>query len=171
MRKPIVLDLDGVIADIASSIEEQYQNIDYSNWLLKDTNSKKALDLFSDKLFWKNIKPFSDSWHQVNYWFFNEVDVNIVTARRTVASVKSTVPWLESWRINTLIPYFVPLNGKIEIIKQIDPLFVVEDNPYEIKILEKAGFKCFLMKAWYNENYWNSMDSIDSLREIDLERM
>lgn len=176
MRKKIVLDLDGVISDIAASIDEYLKDndlgdLDYSKWLITDTKNKQALYVFSDELFWKNMKPIKTSWHQVNDWFNNGIDVNIVTARRTKQSMSSTVPWLEQWNINTVPPYFSGLGKKIDIIKTIDPLFVVEDNPNEIKILKKAGIKCFLMKAWYNRDYWNSMDSIGSLQEIDLENL
>jgi hypothetical protein len=117
------------------------------------------------------MKPIKDSWHQVNEWFTNGVSVNVVTARRTRQSMESALPWLESWNINTVVPYFTGFGKKIKVIKDINPMCVVEDNPHEIKILEEAGFKCFLMKAWYNENYWDSMNSISSLREINLESM
>lgn len=176
MQKNIVLDLDGVIADIGSAIDDYFQSkniveYDYSKWLLTDTKSRAAINLFSDPIFWKNMKPIKDSWHQVNDWFTQGVNVHIVTARRTPQSMQSTIPWLESWNINTLVPHFTGLGKKISIIKDIKPVCVVEDNPHEIKILEEAGFKCFLMKSWYNENYWDSMNSISSLREIDLESL
>ena len=66
---------------------------------------------------------------------------------------------------------FSEFGKKIDIIKNIDPLFVVEDNPYEIEILESYGIKCFLRAAWYNQDYWNKMNTIESLFEIDLENL
>lgn len=175
----IVLDLDGVIADIDSSVSDHFfynygigiEEADYSSWFTTNTQDEEAMKLFQDKLFWKNMKPFQDAYFQVNHWMNLGVDVHIVTARRQQAAVDATEPWLDSWNINTLRPKFSEFGKKIDIIKNIDPLFVVEDNPHEIEILQDHGIKCYLRAAWYNQAYWNKMDTIESLFEIDLENM
>lgn len=175
-NKAIVLDLDGVIADIDTAISDFLNyNVgvseDYSSWLTSDTKDKEAIKLFQDAYFWKNLKPFEDAFFQVNHWFSLGIDVNIVTARRQQAAVDETMPWLDKWRISTSKPMFSEFGKKIDIIKNIDPLFVVEDNPHEIEILESYGIKCFLRAAWYNQDYWNKMNTIESLFEIDLENL
>jgi histidinol phosphatase-like enzyme len=157
-NKSIVLDLDGVIADIDTGISDYLDyvwgvDVDYKDWLMTDTQDEEALKLFSNALFWKNLKPFEDAFFQVNYWFNLGIDVHVVTARRRPAA------------------YFSKFGEKVDIIKGLNPMFVVEDNPSEIEILEDAGIKCFLKNAWYNAGYWKQMDRVNSLLDIDLENM
>jgi hypothetical protein len=177
VNKAIVLDLDGVIANIDKSVSDHLfythgvSDEDYGSWFTTNTTDENALNLFRDKLFWRNMKPFEDAYFQVNYWFSLGIDVNIVTARKQPAAIEETAPWLDMWRINTSRPRFSEFGKKIDIIKQIDPLFVVEDNPHEIEILQEHGIKCYLRAAWYNQDYWNKMDTIESLFEIDLENL
>lgn len=172
-RKVIVLDLDGVISDIDTAISDYlHHNFgvdeDYSSWLTSDTQDKEALKLFSDELFWKNLKPFEDAWHQVNKWFSNDIDVNIVTARKKEASVRMTEPWLDAWRINTLRPKFATINKKHEIVSELDPIFMVEDNPYEVISLRDHGINCYLRKAWYNKKFWKDLPCIDTLYDLEI---
>ena len=173
-RKTIALDLDGVIADIDSAITDYLwytfgvDNEDYSSWLISDTKDENALKLFSDKLFWKNMKPFEDAWYQVNKWFSDDVDIHIVTARRSEASVSMTEPWLDGWGINTLIPTFAKINQKHEVISKLDPIFAVEDNPYEVISLRDHGINCYLRKAWYNKPFWNEVPCIETLYDLEI---
>lgn len=175
INKAIVLDLDGVIADIASSLEDTLFASDiieqgnFEEWIIKDTKNKAILAVYNDPLFWKNMKPYKDAWHQVNYWFSIGYDVHIVTARRQPNAVAETGPWLESWNINTMKPIFCKLGEKIEHIKKIDPVFVIEDNPREIRKIESAGVNCYLRAQSYNQKYWNEFKTIETLFEIDLE--
>lgn len=171
-NKTIVLDLDGVIADIASSIDaylekKNIEDYDYGYWLITDTNDDVAMSVFTDKYFWKNIKPFEDAWYQVNKWFSEGVDVHIVTARRNEVSMSSTEPWLDEWKINTLRPKFSMINEKHKIIKELNPSFVIEDNPHEVKKLISHGINCYLRKAWYNQDFWNVLPTINNLYDLE----
>lgn len=170
MRNTIILDLDGVIADIDSGIKKFFESKnfskDYSSWLTTDTLDEDALKLFSNSLFWRNLKPFEDAWHQVNYWFSGGVDVHILTARRLPASMEATTVWLDEWKINTLIPKFSSYNEKYKIAKEINPTYMVEDNPSEVEILLENGINCFLRKAWYNESHWQKLPTVDNLYDI-----
>jgi hypothetical protein len=172
-RKSIVLDLDGVIADIDTAINKKLTqsgrgDFDYSSWLTTDTKDEYALEMFSNELFWKNLIPFEDAWYQTNKWFSDDIDVHIVTARKKEASVRMTEPWLDAWRINTLRPKFARINKKFEIIQQINPIFVVEDNPNEVISLIDHGIKCYLKKAWYNKDFWNDLPCIENLYELEI---
>ena len=175
IKKSIALDLDGVIADIATSLENELvaRNLieegDFEEWIIKDTKNQEILSIFNEPLFWKNMKPYKDAWHQINYWFSLGYDIYIVTARRQPNAISETIPWLENWNINTMKPIFCNLGEKINHIKKIDPVFVVEDNPREIRKLEEAGVKCYLRAQSYNQAYWNEFTTIESLLEIDLE--
>jgi 5'(3')-deoxyribonucleotidase len=175
VKKSIVFDLDGVIANIDKSMLDLLESrgvpmeeMSYGEWLISSTDDKEALEIFNDSLFWINMKPYEDAWYQVNYWFSSGYDVHIVTARKQPNAVKQTIPWLEKWNINSLVPQFSNFGEKINVIKKIDPIFVVEDNPHEIKILEQSGITCFLRKQWYNQKYWNDFNCIDTLFDIDL---
>lgn len=175
IKKSIALDLDGVVADILTSLENELFARDlikkgnFEEWIIKDTKNKEILSIYNDPLFWKNMKPYKDAWHQVNYWFSLGYDIHIVTARRQPNAIEQTAPWLESWNFNTLNPVFSKLGEKINHIKKIDPIFVVEDNPHEIVKLQNAGVRCYLRAQSYNQAYWNDFTTIESLLEIDLE--
>lgn len=177
VNKSIVLDLDGVIADIDKSVSNYLQqdgSVDdpsYAEWFTTNTKNPEALKLFGNSLFWKNIKPFSDAFFQINYWASIGYEINVVTARRQEASVKEAMPWLNKWHIEIHEIYFAEYGKKIDIVKNIDPIFVVEDNPEEIKVLESCGVKCFLRAAWYNQSSWNDFTTIESLYDIDLENL
>lgn len=172
----IVFDLDGVIADINSSMNEWFNStgapadeVDYGSWLISKVDDPDVLKIFNTPLFWANMKPYEDAWYQINYWFSIGYNIDIVTARQQPASVEQTLPWLEKWNINSRMPYFSEFGKKINVIKNIDPIFVVEDNPAEIEELQKSGIKCYLRKQWYNEKYWDKYESIDTLFDIILE--
>lgn len=172
-KESIVLDLDGVIADIASSIDNYIAKTnpqgqcDYTDWLISDTNSEDAMKIFNDPLFWKNMKPYEDAWHQINYWSDLGVAVHIVTARRCPASMMQTQPWLDQWRLSTTPPVFTNIHEKHEVIEKLNPRFVVEDNPNEVKILLSEGVNAFLRKQWYNKKYWDELPTIDTLYDLD----
>jgi hypothetical protein len=167
-NKSIVLDLDGVISDISQSIDKRLpEPKDYSDWLITDSNSEEAMAIFNDPLFWKNMKPYKDAWHQINYWFESGIDVHIVTARRCKAAMEQTEPWLDLWRISTTKPIFTNIHEKHKVIHGLNPQFVVEDNPNEVRILLSEGINAFLRKQWYNEKYWDELPTIDTLYDLD----
>jgi hypothetical protein len=175
MKNTIVLDLDGVIADIGNAIEDwvwHNQGIDrsecnYGPWLITDSKDPNAMDIFNNPMFWKNMKPYADAWHQINYWFSLDYDVHIVTARRCEAAMTQTQPWLDFWRINTMKPIFTNIHEKHEIIEKINPAFVVEDNPNEVAILRAEGIDAYLRKQWYNEEFWKEFPTIETLYDLD----
>lgn len=176
MNKNIVLDLDGVIADIASSIDDALSSTygvdrkecDYSSWLTTEHHCEISDKMMGNSLFWRNLKPFKDAWHQINSWFSNGYDVYIVTARRTEHSINVTEQWLDEWKIATMPPIFAKMGEKHNIINKLMPLFVVEDNPNEVITLLNEGHNAFLRKAWYNEEYWKKLPTIDSLLELNI---
>lgn len=173
MNKNIVLDLDGVIADIDSSISQHLSDrgaddYDYSHWLITHHSCKDSDEIMGNPLFWRNLIPFQDAWHEVNYWFGAGYDVYVVTARRTDAAISVTEKWLDDWKINTMPPIFAKMGQKHEVINKINPIFVVEDNPNEVEILLKEGHKTLLRKAWYNEKYWNKLPTIGNLTELKI---
>jgi 5'(3')-deoxyribonucleotidase len=177
MTKNIALDLDGVIADIGGAIEESLVNqygfakndYDYTKWLTTHHDCELSNEMMGTSVFWKNLKPFEDAWHQVNDWFSRGYDVYIVTARRAEASMSVTQQWLDEWKINTMIPIFCKMGEKHHVIKEINPLFMVEDNPNEVKTLLDEGVNAYLRRAWYNEPYWEELPTIGSLLELKID--
>lgn len=171
----MVFDLDGVIADIDTSmynwlcgIGVPVDEMDYGDSLISKVNDPDMLKIFNNELFWANMKPYEDAWYQINYWFSIGYDIEIVTARQQVASKEQALPWLEKWNINSRLPHFSTVGNKIDIIKNIDPIFVVEDNPAEISKLQENGIKCYLRKQWYNQKYWGEYNTIDTLFDITV---
>lgn len=172
-NKKIALDLDGVIADISYGIDlalekRGIEDYDYSGWLITYHECNLSNSIMNNSLFWKNLKPLSDAWYQVNTWFSEGYDVYIVTARRTKYSIEITEDWLNSWRINTMQPIFCNMGEKHKVIEEINPLFMVEDNPNEVMTLREAGVNAFLRRAWYNRPYWEKLPSIGNLLEMKI---
>lgn len=173
MNKVIALDLDGVIADIGEALnialeERGHFDYDYTEWLTTHHECDLSDEIMDNSVFWKNLKPFEDAWHQVNKWFSDSHDVYIVTARRSQASISVTESWLDEWRINTMPPIFCKMGEKHNVIKKLNPEFIVEDNPHEVITLLEEGHNAFLRKAWYNRKYWNELPTIGSLLELEI---
>lgn len=173
MNKVIALDLDGVIADIGEALntaleERGHFDYDYTEWLTTHHECELSDEIMDNSVFWRNLKPFEDAWHQVNKWFSDSHDVYIVTARRSKSSISVTERWLDEWRINTMRPIFCKMGEKHNIIKELNPEFVVEDNPNEVITLLEEGHNAFLRKAWYNRKYWNQLPTIGSLLELEI---
>jgi 5'(3')-deoxyribonucleotidase len=173
MRKVIALDLDGVIADIDEALKIElsqrgHADYDFTDWLTTYHECDLSNEIMTPELFWRNLKPFSDSWHQVNKWFSKGHDVYIVTARRTEGSIGATQKWLDEWKINTMNPIFCQMGQKHQAIADLNPEFIVEDNPNEVISLLDKGYNAFLRRAWYNEKYWEALPSIGSLLELKI---
>lgn len=175
MGRSIVLDLDGVISNIALAIDDWLfhnqgidpNNCDYSSWLITDSKDDRAMNIFNNPLFWKNMRPYDDAWYCTNEWFSKGDDVYIVTARRCPAAIEQTESWLDMWKIATMPPIFTNIHEKHSVIKDINPEFVVEDNPNEVRILQEQGIKTFLRKQWYNKHSWDEFPTINCLWDIE----
>lgn len=173
MGKVIALDLDGVIADIGEALTTALEirghfDYDYTDWLTTHHECDLSNEIMEDPLFWKNLKPFEDAWHQVNKWFARDCDVYIVTARRSDVSINITQKWLDEWQISTMIPIFCKMGEKHDVISKLNAQFIVEDNPNEVITLLEDGHNAFLRQAWYNKKYWNQLPSIGSLLELEI---
>lgn len=173
MKKVVALDLDGVIADISEALnveleERGHFDYDFTDWLITHHECELSDEIMSKSLFWRNLQPFQDAWHQVNKWFSDGHDIYIVTARRSPASIEVTEQWLDEWRISTMKPIFCKMGEKHNIINELKPAFVVEDNPNEVMTLLEEGNQAYLRKAWYNKKYWNKLPTISSFLELEI---
>lgn len=174
MNKTIALDLDGVIADIGDAIDSALEkrgivDYDYTEWLTKIHSCDLSDEIMDTPVFWLNLKPFADAWHQVNTWFSRGYNVHIVTARRSDSSMGVTQRWLDEWRLCTMEPIFCKMGEKHKIIKDLNPIFMVEDNPNEVITLLEDGVNAYLRRAWYNEPYWDKLPSISNLLELSIQ--
>lgn len=169
----ICLDVDGVIADICAGINNELEikrgmyNYDYTDWLISKYESSLTKEIFGSKVFWKNLKPFDDAWYVINNWWTLGHDIHLVTARLDPAGRKVLFEWLDDWRIQYNNVHFASMGEKIDVIRDLDPLFVVEDNPHEVALIKQGGYECFLRRAWYNSEYWEDYDTIGSLFDIE----
>jgi hypothetical protein len=170
----ICLDIDGVVSDICAGLNYELEvkrgifDVDYSEWLIGSYEDDLTKEIFGSQLFWKNLKPFDDAWYQINKWWSLGYDIHFVTARLNPAGKDILPVWLEDWRIQYSNFHFAAAGAKIDIISGIDPIFVIEDNPHEVAVLNHYGVPCFLRRAWYNSEFWEDMDSVGSLLEISV---
>lgn len=169
----IGIDIDGVISDIAASLNKElsnrnYYNYDYTDWLCTVHHCDISDDIFTDPLFWKNLKPFNDGWHQVNNWWSQGHKIHLVTSRRSDLSIGILEEWLGSWKISYDRFHIAKMGNKSEVLHSLNADFMIEDNPSEVLAVQKEGIKCFLRKAWYNIEYWDDLDSIGSLYDLTI---
>ena len=68
-KQSIVLDLDGVIANIALSLDDYIAGtgypdfFDYTDWLISDSNDEEAMKIFKSQMSKKRSKHKSTKYH------------------------------------------------------------------------------------------------------------
>ena len=172
----IALDLDGVVTNISDGIVSyaRDKNIDVNPLQVYDSlTTPSGVDclehIFQEYDFWDLLLPVEDSWHCVNDWFSMGYDIIFITARRSKASVDLIHPWLDKWGIMFSDAIICDMEHKYEYVNKLDPLFYVDDNPNEIKIImQKTNVDAYVMKTWYNEKHVEDMPCIKSLLELGL---
>lgn len=169
----IGVDIDGVISDIAGSLNKEleklgHNNYDYSHWLTTVHECELSNSIFLNKLFWKNLKPFHDSWHQLNNWWGNGNDIYLVTARRSEYSISVLEDWLNSWNIFYNRFFICDMGDKISVLKSLKADFMIEDNPHEAMKIDSSGIRCILRRSWYNSDFWGEIESIGNLFDLEI---
>jgi 5'(3')-deoxyribonucleotidase len=172
----IALDLDGVVTNIGEQLLESCEDlgIEITPFCVYDAltnpNGVERLEsVFENPLFWRNLKPYEQSWHCINEWFMQGNDVVFITARRSEFSINEISSWLDSWRIMYSDFIVCDMGHKYEYINKIDPIIYVDDNPHEIEtVIKKTKTRPYIMKTWYNEHRIFNMPSVESLYEIEI---
>lgn len=172
----LAFDLDGVVTDIAASllkeIEGRYDSSCVAPSLFSPDSPSYLDDVFQNPLFWRNLKPIKDSWHKINEWFYGGFDIFFITARRSDASIGEIETWLDGWRIPFTKVFVCDQMQKHEVLKTIDPLVFIDDNPFEIDNIQRElgdTLKASVMKTWYNHHLITGMQTIDSLIELEMD--
>lgn len=171
MYGKIALDLDGVATDIAADLGTK--DIDLiSNALFTQENPPELDPVFANPLFWRNLKPIKDSWHRINEWFYGGFDIFFVTARRSDESINEIETWLDGWNIPFNKVFVCNQMEKTEVLKQINPILFIDDNPFEVeKIISEINnaFQVNVIKNWYNQHLIGAaVPSINSLLEVEI---
>lgn len=160
MSKNICLDLDGVITDIGDQIKHyvakyniECDPIHIGEALLTPDGIDYLEFIFGEPMFWKRMIPIKDSWHAINEWFMSGYDITFVTARRSDLSIQEIEPWLDSWGVMYSNVIVCNMNEKYHHLADLDPLFYIDDNPNEIRCINKnLDISTFVIKTWYNEH-------------------
>jgi uncharacterized HAD superfamily protein len=173
----VCLDIDGVIANPYEEVnrrlkEEGYAVSDWETWAnerLTETYhwipNKLVRGMFKDKLVMKNAVPFDDSWYWVNH---HSKDHEIICVTHRAGFLKTvTWNWFFDWNIDVNDIMFVQDKGAaIESIGGCD--IYVDDFYKNVKNVEDAGYKSFLMSRNYNKYSGDDVDRINSLWELDV---
>jgi hypothetical protein len=167
----ICLDLDGVVADLVAGINKELDvrglsDFDYAHWIVGVFEDDLTREIFGSPVFWKNLRPFVDSWYAVNDWWGVGHEVFFVTARYSDVSRRWVRPWLDMWNFQYSDVFFAEMGSKAEVVSRLGCEVMVEDNPYEVRALRDAGVDCLLMRAWYNSQFWEDVPSVGSLLEV-----
>lgn len=166
----IALDLDGVITNIAAGLGTS--DVDLISTALFTPNSIELNHIFDNPLFWRNLKPIEDSWYKINEWFYGGFDIFFVTARRSEASINEIETWLDGWNVPFNKVFVCNQMEKNEVLKQINPVLFIDDNPFEIeKIISEINntFQVTVIKNWYNQHLIGAaLPSVSSLLEVEI---
>jgi hypothetical protein len=104
----------------------------------------------------------------VNSLWGRGFDVVFVTARSSDASRGCVHDWLDDWKFQYSDVVFADVGSKIDVLRDCGGLFLVEDNPYEVRSVVDGGGKAFLRRAWYNSQFWDDFDSVGSLFDLEV---
>jgi hypothetical protein len=178
--KNIVLDIDGVILNFSLGFVNWYNKLYYPKL---DTNPNNYNFDYSKEThpndFFDKIQEYIDSKPDLELLepsiplFVNELNqkFNVI--------IVSSYPHLES-RILNLQKYnikyskiYCGVENKIPIIKEINPVFIIEDCPKIIQELSELDYYCYVplwnyTKKFYNKKNITIYTNIDELRKIIL---
>jgi len=113
--------------------------------------------------------PIKDAWHAVNQWFYGGFHIMFVTARRSDASINEINSWLDGWNIPYSKVFVCNQMEKIDVLREIEPVLFVDDNPFEIKKITENldnGCRAIVAKTWYNQHLIEGLESTSSLLDI-----
>ena len=177
MTKNICLDLDGVITDIGGQIKnyiEKYSMecdpVHIGEALLTPDGVDYLEFIFEDPLFWRDLEPIKDSWHAINDWFMSGHDIIFVTARRSETSINEITPWLDYWGVMYSNVVVCDMNQKYLELQKLNPILYVDDNPTEIKSINKEmDIPTFVIRTWYNSHAIDkNIQQVNYLSHIQL---
>lgn len=163
----MVFSLNGVVRDFVKDLnfkleEQGLINYDYSEWIVNGEYNEACDNIIDNNLFWKNLKPFDDSWHQINYFFSQNIPIFISSPASYVDEAET---WLDSWRIQ----YNQVINSTFEYyenLQQLQPSVIVCDSPQVITMCSVFGLNGILRRAWYNRDFWDTLPNIGNLFEL-----
>lgn len=169
----IVLNIDGVVADLGSELEHAFNSasvVDEAGgfrWrdIFCHVSDRDFEIVFSDPLTYKNAKPFEDAWYWINH-HSAQYDIMYVTSRDSSLN-RITWEWFVDWDIPA---DFVVFEGdKAYFIPQLEVSVYVDDHPDIVKYLRYHGIKAYVLNRSYNLHYEiDEAFRINSLWEIDL---
>lgn len=168
----LVLNLDGVVFDVVARLnilceKEGNEKYDYSDMLLYGHHDELCSKYLDDSLFWKNLKPFEDAWHQINYWFHSGNNIICFTRCQDEDTI---IQLIDGWRMPCSIHHYSNLDNRYSfLIENKEKYIIVDDNPDAVLWLIKNNFDAYLKRAWYNRDFWGHLPNIGTLYEINIE--
>ena len=156
----IVLDIDGVVADMFAELDHVLQQAGYpahhwENWAgyhwseIYPDIDRDVLDLFlKNPLLAKNAKGFEEAWYWTNH-YSSQYDIMYLTARDPSLS-QVTWDWFFEWDFPA--DFVVFEKNKPEFLSQIQVSVYVDDYPDMVQQSRDLGINAFLMNRPYNMN-------------------
>ena len=154
MRKNIVLDIDGVIADFEGYFCKQFGDEHREKVKLEERYPEysKGISLFTQSIVtYNNLQPLALGVKIAQYLDSQkEFDICLVSSRPTYC-LESTNYWMKK----NQIPYMTLScgNDKIKRIMKLDPLFAIEDMGEEAIKMRYLGIPVILISQPYNKKY------------------
>lgn len=175
----VFLDLDGVVANIEDEIalrikRDYHRDVDTKSFLHfdiaknVDVSEGWVMEQIHDPTFFLNAIPFPDAWFWCNHYFSKGFDIIFLTCRPKEMQ-KVSERWLDEWQIGyNKVVAGIPRGRKMDYIE--DGCLFVEDNAYEAWLASVKSQAYILDKPYNRQEKYESVDRIDSLLDIRLER-
>jgi uncharacterized HAD superfamily protein len=165
MKKPVIFDIDGVLADFSegfTTLASKMFGVEVTratdqptyHWanLTKEQANLVWREVDKSHYFWENLRPLIDQQ------YFEEIDslaferpLYFVTARPDYAK-KQTENWLAAWGVSR--PTVITTKRKGEFAKAVDAGFCIEDKPSNASMvawLTEGETKSYLIDRPYNQ--------------------
>ena len=162
----IGLDIDEVVADFIGSYSKRYGIEKAESWDFDPKIKERIEELRDDKEFWMSITP------KINPKDIPFEPVCYITSRP--CPVEWTIEWLHNNGFTNAKVYCTYLgegllcSSKVDIAKQMQLNWFVDDRYSNFVELNEAGVCCFLFDAPHNQRYHVGYKRIKTLKDLPL---
>ena len=157
------IDIDGTInnfQDVSAKYLKKELNIKFDNkdYELYKGMKKSEIDDFNQKHredFINEVKALPGSQEVINQLLNQGNEIYLITARE-YSFAPDTMEWLDKNHFSFTDIYF-NCGNKVDTCKWKDVDIMIDDSPYNLKALNKAGIPYIVFNQEYNQDIYNEL--------------
>lgn len=157
------IDIDGTVNNfqdvVAKYLQKEYDiKFDDKDYELYKGLNKSEIDKFNDKysqVFLKEVKALPESQEVINELMNKGNEVYFITARE-YSHASDTMEWLKRNNFSFTDIYF-NCGNKVDTCKWKNVDIMIDDSPYNLKALNKAGIPYIIYNQNYNQDIYNEL--------------